>query len=918
MESAGFDSNPIRYGDDEVFSSNSQFPNASQSNGNQNTLVYGYAIKAYGKSYPAQFPPPILQVNQGQKIDIDLIDHLQTHNGMPSGSLYENNFHGHGLHVSPLSMGDNVYPIINDPGTPTEPEFMRVRIPIPKNQESGFQWFHPHKHEQTHQQVYGGLAGMLVTGDVLDPWPKYKAGGSQPLKQRYIGLSEVNIQRTNAAGTEIDPNGPNRLLVYATANAPNPQGGKTNCFGNAKGSVPQCSWQKRVNGQLNPVITMRPGATEVWNVISMGAFGSFNLAITDSQLQNPWNATILAFDGDESDNGKTLGLDIKPLPLTLSADDNRMNDLLAATLLMPGNRVSMAVTAPKKPGTYYLIDGWGGCNSPAAGVTATGQNPGKSSCAPVTYPAGQSYPITYFVLATIVVEGPEYTKPAPVFDVKGSNYWLFSAPVTQKREFSFYVDAVGTYANNPSLKLQTPLYPLDTCPGPSACFDINGKTFGHGPLTTIQIGSIEEWTLINEKQVILNASDGSYNSSNSASHPFHIHQGNFIVTEVDGKPVNPNVTSPQSSLNYVSARDEANIPQPLPYNGPNPLTASIKIKFRVEDYPGKYVFHCHILKHEDQGMMVPVLAVGPVDGLRGAFGSSLGEAGVVNVVDGTGAKTSTKYPFGYGFTGGTTTASALGAAKYFNNYAVAKASGGSDVAIYGGKDQKLLHRFDAFPDIKAPNKGVSVALGDINGDGDPEVIVGSRSSGTAKLRIYSPSGVLMQKFDGFLGGNYPNGINVAAGDVNGDNFDDIIVGAGAGQAPVVTIYSGRQLTYHQGLQTVVQFTATGDSQSGVRVATGYVAPATVPSYIGNVVTSPETGTGSGTVQVWNTSASQPLQPMVSYSPFPGSNLPVQLQTGYVGIPGVAQVFAWTTPNRVASTSFNSTSVATTTYLDLTQ
>lgn len=153
--------------------------------------------------------------------------------------------------------------------------------------------------------------------------------------------------------------------------------------------------------------------------------------------------------------------------------------------------------------------------------------------------------------------------------------------------------------------------------------------------------------------------------------------------------------------------------------------------------------------------------------------------------------------------------------------------------------------------------------------------------------------------------------------MNGDNFDDIIVGGGAGQAPVVTIYSGRQLTYRQGLQTIVQFTAQGDSQSGVRVATGYIAPATLPGYIGNVMTTPEAGTGSGTVQVWNTQAtSSPLAPMTSYTPFPGSNLPVQLQTGYVGVPGVAQVFAWTTPNRVASTSFDSSSKATTVYLDL--
>lgn len=917
MVSGGFNDHPIRYGDIDVLSSGSQFPNASQSpNGTQNTLVYGYAVKAYGKTYPAQFPGPILQLNQGEKLDLDLLDELQTSNGMPSGSLYETNFHGHGLHVSPLSMGDNIYPVIQDPGTPTEPQGMRVRIPIPKNQESGFDWYHPHKHMQTHQQVYGGLAGLILIGDALDPWPQYKQGGRQPLKQRYIGLSEVNIQKTNADGTQIQPNGPNRLLSYGASNSTQPQ---------TSSPTPSNFWQKRVNGQLNPVIQMRPGATEVWNIISMGAFGSFNIAITDSQLQNPWNATLLAFDGNESDHSRTQGIDIKPLPMILSADDNRMNDLLASTLLMPGNRITMAVTAPKKPGTYYLIDGWGGCNSPAVGTTSSGTNPQTSSCSPVSYPSGKSYPITYFVLATIVVDGPEVSKPAPVFNVKQTDYSLFAAAPTAKRQYKFYVDAPNTYAPiKPGLKVINP--PAETCTAMDgstknipACFDINGHTFLNSPLTTIQIGSVEEWTLINERQIIVDSTTGAYKNSNSASHPFHIHQGNFIVTEVNGQPVDPNVTSAQSSLNYVSPRDTVNIPQPLPLTTANPLKTSIKIKFKVEDYPGKYVFHCHILKHEDQGMMVPILAVGPVNGLRGAFGSSTGEIGVVNVVDGTGAKTSTKYPFGYSFSGGTSTASALGAAKYFNNYAAGQASGGFGVAYYGGKDQKLMHRFQAFSDNGPGNKGVSVALGDINGDGDPEVIVGSRGAGTPKLRIFSPSGVLMMKFDGFLPGEYPNGINVASGDVDGDNFDDIIVGAGAGQAPVVTVYSGRQLTYRQGLQTVVQFTAQGDSQSGVRVATGYVAPATLPGYIGNVVTTPEVGTGAGIVQVWNTqSTTSPLAPLTSYTPFPGSNLPVQLQTGYVGVPGVAQVFAWNTPNRVASTSFDASSQATTVFLDLTK
>jgi hypothetical protein len=40
------------------------------------------------------------------------------------------------------------------------------------------------------------------------------------------------------------------------------------------------------------------------------------------------------------------------------------------------------------------------------------------------------------------------------------------------------------------------------------------------------------------------------------------------------------------------------------------------------DFPGKYVFHCHILEHEDEGMMSPVFQSGNTEGLRLALGTT--------------------------------------------------------------------------------------------------------------------------------------------------------------------------------------------------------------------------------------------------------------------------------------------------------
>jgi len=72
-------------------------------------------------------------------------------------------------------------------------------------------------------------------------------------------------------------------------------------------------------------------------------------------------------------------------------------------------------------------------------------------------------------------------------------------------------------------------------------------------------------------------------------HPFHLHGFQFQVLDRDG------VREP-----YLAWRDMLNIPK----------HSSARIIVRYDDYPGKWMFHCHILDHEDHGMM-GVLEVKP-------------------------------------------------------------------------------------------------------------------------------------------------------------------------------------------------------------------------------------------------------------------------------------------------------------------
>lgn len=821
MVKAGLDRDPILYGGTPVFSS----PPDPNSGNNPNKPVYAmaYQVDAYGQSYPAQAPGPILQLQRGETLSLKVNDNL-AEPGTPANVVFNTNFHSHGLHVAAMSNGDNVYREIT-PG-----EGMNVAIAIPDNQPPGINWYHVHRHGSTHEQVYGGLSGMLLVGDPLDPWPQYK----DKIIQQYLGITEVNIQDGHLAN-------------YAA--------GKS-------GASFHEGWQKRVNGQVNPTIQLRPGETQVWNLASIGPFGGVNVVVADANLQNPWDATLLVQDGN--------GEDIRPYGLPLAADSTRMQDLAAATLVMPGNRLTMAVTAPGTPGTYYLIDGWGGQDKPA--VSAGGQQ-------------------QYYVLATIEVGGTPVTTPPPVFDPVGEINPLFYATPDVYREFKFSIEPGQTPGQNRFL--------------------INDEVFGEGVMPQVQIGTVEEWTLTNPP-----------NSAASANHPFHIHQGDFVVTKVNGVSVDPTATPApgDSSLAYISGRDVIDIP----------AGGSITIRFQANDFAGKYVFHCHILKHEDQGMMSPVLQFGPAQGLRMAFGTGASRDPSAVILNGEGTNLGTVHPFPRSYRGGVATASALGSTQFYQTVAMGTAERASAVSVYDDGTLNPRSLFQAFVGRRA-HGGVSVTVGAFGPNGEPEVAVGSRAHGGAVVRLFDLDGRLIRELSGVLPGRFPHGVNVAAGDVNGDNFDDLIVSAGRGREPIVTAIDGQEIANGVASpKTLFTFNAGGGGRSGARVAVGYVAPSTVPSYQANLITTPESGPQSGTVSVWNTAdlglvghqmgteghsavehAAMSPSPMVSYRPFSTGRGAVQLSSNYLGSPGAPVIAAWQSPHVVAFTTVDINNQATT-------
>jgi FtsP/CotA-like multicopper oxidase with cupredoxin domain len=115
-------------------------------------------------------------------------------------------------------------------------------------------------------------------------------------------------------------------------------------------------------------------------------------------------------------------------------------------------------------------------------------------------------------------------------------------------------------------------------------FTINGKPFNANCIDTIvDLGSIEEWTIENTAR---------------EAHVFHIHQLDFQVVEVNGVP-----------QPFVGYQDVATLPAAA--DDDTPSVVKVIIPFDNPVIVGKFVYHCHIIQHEDQGMMANVFVRQP-------------------------------------------------------------------------------------------------------------------------------------------------------------------------------------------------------------------------------------------------------------------------------------------------------------------
>ncbi len=116
---------------------------------------------------------------------------------------------------------------------------------------------------------------------------------------------------------------------------------------------------------------------------------------------------------------------------------------------------------------------------------------------------------------------------------------------------------------------------------------------------------------------------------------------------------------------------------------------------------------------------------------------------------------------------------------------LAPASGDSAEVREVQPDDTLITKFNA-----NPNGGVYLASGDVDGDNKTEIIVGPGSGVAGRVKVFSADGKLKSQFYAYAA-DFRGGVKVATGDFDGDGKDEIVTAPGSGLKPDIKVFDNQ-------------------------------------------------------------------------------------------------------------------------------
>lgn len=511
-------------------------------------------IKARLRAYDGQVPGPTIEVAPGDLVEWTVVNELTPYDSSEWRGNYNvphdlntTNLHTHGLDIvphlfEPLGTKDAGAPMVAvAPG-----ESYTYSFTIPSDHPAGLNWYHPHHHGSTAVQAVSGLAGLLIVRGDLDAVPEIAAAREVTLVVSDLGLFPSDDEEG------VYTYEPKQNAIWATFGAKvvmkDPKTGMDTDRPDLKGGFTTGDYALRfyaVNG--SPIFRETPNP--------MNPRAPLGEAIPEgipTIALRPGEVVRVRLLNGCSDLAIPLVLEGMPMHV-YALDGNPFGDLRTFVTEEPTAEAGWDGTTTYDPKDAKVLV-LGPANR--AEFLLRGDKAGTFELVQAEHSAVQFLEGSRKVLARVVVSGDPMDMALPSSIPVPERYapYVVESEIAKTREFMF--GATFPAVANKEVGID---------------FTINGKAYDHHEIhTTVKVGTAEEWVLL------------GHTHGGAEGHPFHLHVNPFEVKSI-GDRVQP-VGTVMDTV-WVS-----------------PDTKVVTwVKFL--DWTGKTVYHCHILPHEDTGMM---------------------------------------------------------------------------------------------------------------------------------------------------------------------------------------------------------------------------------------------------------------------------------------------------------------------------
>jgi L-ascorbate oxidase len=617
-------------------------------------------VSPYGGTRLALQPGDTLKirfVNRLPKIDPNKLRHV-VDPGEANLYLNPTNLHTHGVLTparaatrSDPTFGDFVYVTIYNsangvpvPQTthqhgPIVMDTVDYKIPIPANHPSGLFWFHPHVHGIALNQLVEGMSGLLTIGSVGDnvrgdaantPWPDANV--------RHLMLKEIQVLAKGTIGFDSGPqpvaNGevlnqedPAFCAQFPASSSENRKGscpGQDDTFEEGN-NYTGGKWYMTVNGQVYPTIPITAADGEVWRVGTGAGSVSWDLQLVDDATHQPMTVQLIAIDGvavhlpqDTPSNAmvQMAGGRFKVVPCpNAQVIGSTVPVCVNEIVMMPSSRVEFWVTYRNSQGSVV---------PPPRGASATWKMVGLTMGSGDQWPAVDLAKVLFnqtggrqYTSHQVVVGGTSdaaglFQQPSGIFtaQVPGTSSAVAPAVTTactplpqghRRRIFFGFSDVTvnNTFAlGYEEVDQNGRVVPGSQKPGPNQLqqFDPSVVTVCL-PLGPGQTPVSETWELI---------------QLSTENHNFHLHQTRFVMTGSNGGVIQDNfplgVATPIPSFADQVDNNQNGVCTIDDWRKGRCTTNPEVFNIQFTQL-GEFVYHCHILEHEDGGMMARIQVV---------------------------------------------------------------------------------------------------------------------------------------------------------------------------------------------------------------------------------------------------------------------------------------------------------------------